>query len=274
MGKDGAHRRLTVRKAGGEGAEHNVIWFGGADVELVPGPLDLVYTLSVNEFRGERSLQLMYVAHRPAQAVTTPARALPAAPKIVDLRRYPTPEQYIPANAVWYAEGTLLDADGNHVPFAPRQALASAAAGTPLVVWSAPPSPELLRWMVATVAPAQLFLCVRATSTTACRNCCATFLGMCKFALAQDGMLDVARMAARIGMTESLMRKALLWLDAAQRLRVLEWGDGDFVHIRTGYFQHHEELVKELQEEVRGELYEVRAYRRFLQTVPVKDLDL
>lgn len=275
MGKDGAHRRLTVRKAGSDGPEHNVIWFGGGDVELVPGPLDLVYTLSVNEFRGERSLQLMYVAHRPAQAITAPARSTARQrPKIVDLRRHPTPEQYLPANAVWYAEGTLLESDGNNVPFAPRQALTAAAAGTPLVLWSAPPSPDLLRWMVATVAPAQIYLCARTTVDDGVPELLRDIAGMCKYALGQDGMLDVARMAARIGMPESLVRKALLWLDARNDIRVLEWGDGDFVQIRQGYFQHHEALAKELQEEVRGELYEVRAYRRFLQTVPVNDLDL
>ena len=51
-----------------EGETLPVVWLGGADAELPAGPIDLVYTLNVNEFKGDRSLQLMYVDSRPAQA--------------------------------------------------------------------------------------------------------------------------------------------------------------------------------------------------------------
>ena len=275
MGSDGAHRKLTVKPAGATGPEHDVVWFGGGDAELTATPLDLVYTLSINEHRGEQSLQLMYVAHRPA---AKPAAQVAVAAlqrlKVYDLRRLPDAQRHIPGDAVWYAEGAYLEQNSPDVAYAPRTDIVAATPGAPLAIWSIPPSPDLLRWMVATVAPNQIYFCAQHMADDSLPGLLRSVAAMCKYALARDGMLDVSRMAARIGATEGLLRKALLWLDARDDIPVLEWGDGDFVHIRTGYFQHHEELVKELQEEVRGELYEVRAYRRFLQTVPVKDLNL
>jgi len=275
MGQDGAHRKLSVRKAGSSGAAHDVVWFGGGDAELVPGPIDLVYTLSVNEFRGERSLQLMHVAHRPAEAAATPATvSKKPSVKVIDLRRHADAAQQIPANAVWYAEGALLDAETPGIAYAPRYELVAAPAGTPLVLWSTPPSPDVLRWLVATVAPAHLYLCARTTADDSIPVLLRAVLGMCKYALGRDGLVDVARMAARIGAPESLVRKCLMWLQARNDIRVVEWGDGDSVQIAAGYFQRTADLAKELQEEVMAELFEVRAYRRFLQTAPVDDLGL
>ena len=274
MGQDGAHRKLSVRKAGSSGAEHDVVWFGGGDAELVAGAIDLVYTLSINEYRGERTLQLMHVAHRAAEADAAATVSKKPRIKVVDLRRHPQPQEIIPANAVWYAEGARLDAERTGIVYAPRHDLANAPSGAPLVLWSTPPSPELLRWMVATVEPAQVYLCAHTTTDDNLPELLRTVAAMCKYALGRDGQLDVARMAARIGAPESLVRKCLMWLEARNDIRVLAWGEDDTLHIEAGYYQRTADLAKELQEEVKAELLEVRAYRRFLQTVPVGDLDL
>ena len=75
LGREGTHRRLTVQAA--DGSKAPVIWFNGADVELPSGPLDLVFTLGINEYRGERTLQLGYIANRP-----TPPETLEASPDL------------------------------------------------------------------------------------------------------------------------------------------------------------------------------------------------
>ena len=158
MGQDGAHRKLSVRKAGSSGAVYDVVWFGGGDADLVAGAVDLVYTLSINEYRGERSLQLMHVAHRPAEAVmASVAPTQKAQIEVIDLRRHTQPMQQIPAKAVWYAEGALLESGPlQDILYAPRHDLVSAPSGASFVLWSTPPSPDVLRWMVATVAPERI----------------------------------------------------------------------------------------------------------------------
>ncbi len=82
IGREGTHRKLTVRgdaATDSAGESLPVVWFGGADAELPAGPIDLLYTLNVNEYKGERSLQLMYVDSRPAQPAQAARHAAPTA---------------------------------------------------------------------------------------------------------------------------------------------------------------------------------------------------
>ena len=84
MGREGQHRKLFVQAAAAEERAPRlpVVWFGGGDAALPAGPLDLVYTLNVNEYRGERTLQLMFVGMRPASQEPAPVVAGAAAPAV------------------------------------------------------------------------------------------------------------------------------------------------------------------------------------------------
>ncbi len=54
FGRDGEHRRLVISSASGQ--RQTILAFNGSDEELPTGPIDLVYTISINNFRGERTL--------------------------------------------------------------------------------------------------------------------------------------------------------------------------------------------------------------------------
>ena len=62
LGREGEHRRLVVSSA--SGASLPVLWFNSGGDELPTGLLDLVYTIGINTYKGDRSLQLNYVASR------------------------------------------------------------------------------------------------------------------------------------------------------------------------------------------------------------------
>ncbi len=66
IGRDGTHRKLQVTDAAGK-ATQSVIWFHGADTEIPTGAIDLVYTLGVNEYRGQRSCSAPLYCHPPGQ---------------------------------------------------------------------------------------------------------------------------------------------------------------------------------------------------------------
>ena len=117
LGREGTHRRLTVQ--GTDGVKAPVIWFNGADVELPSGPLDLVYTVGINEYKGERTLQLSYIANRSSQLETLEVQ--PTAPthwQIHDLRNQPLALRDVPApdQATWYAEGVQIRAQWRDHP--------------------------------------------------------------------------------------------------------------------------------------------------------------
>jgi single-stranded-DNA-specific exonuclease len=302
IGREGTHRKLIV-KAPGAGEALPVVWFGGADAELPAGPIDLLYTLNVNDYKGERSLQLMYVDSRPAQA-QAPVTIAPAGPAlaVVDLRKIDlsqlAAELPPPAAATWYAEGVRLEHLPHDVQYAPRWQIPGEfkdAAGRPLVLWSIPPSPELLRWLLNTVRPTTVYLCGQYTADDLLSAVLRAVAGMCKYALNHphqvtppDGtggagvqvtgqatsQLDMNRMAARLGLTEAILRQALLWLEARGDIYLIEWQKGDTVRIAPGDGNPRPGQLQQIAEEIEDLLAEVRAFRRFFQRARLADLNL
>ena len=282
MGRDGTHRRMVVK--GADDTALTVIWFNGADVDLPTGPIDLVYNLNINEYRGERSLQLMHVAVRPTPVETVDVD-LPQVERVIhDLRnRTVTPDQ-LPARdaAAWYAEGVMLTVPehtaAGDVALAPRFELVEQAEGRPLVLWSLPPSPALLRWMLETVKPDEVYVCGVKTTSDTLPDVLKQVAAMCKYALRHDGLLDLNRMAARLGTTEAVIRHSLLWMEAKGMIRLDAWApegfSGDALHITPGDNRVNSDEVHLIQAELDEQLSEVRAYRRYFQRAQTGELGL
>jgi single-stranded-DNA-specific exonuclease len=281
IGREGTHRRLQVTQA--DGPPISVIWFNGADAELPTGPIDLVYTPKINEFRGDRSVQLNFVAVRPAQqhAAAIKATDLPIR-QIHDKRKEAVELSDLPAHeaANWYAEGIHVKADDDEgtVAFGPRSYLPSADKGLPLVIWSIPPSAGLLHWLIETTEPECIYLCGQSSSDDRLSSVLRHVAGMCKYALQRDRIVHIDRLAARLGSTETVVRKSLLWLESRGIISVEDWSPDrypiDSILINAGSGQESNESTAALQTELDSQLAEVRAYRRFFLRATLSDLGL
>ena len=283
MGADGSHRRLTVAQ---DGARQQVVWFRGGDADIPSGPVDLVYTLSINEFRGDRTLQLMFEGIRSAERdlLAEPSHAeAPATPplRVFDWRTHDVRVDKLPAAAIWVAEGASLplteDSASGPVVYSPRLAV-SAAPELPLVIWNAPPSLSLLEWLRETSQAKMLYLCAEATTDDTLDGVLKQVAGMCKFALARDGLIYVDRMAARLGTTESVIHESLLWLQHRGLIELVEWSPenepGDAVRITEGTGVRNNAEADLRQARLEEELNEVRARRRYYRRAPLRDLGL
>ncbi len=282
MGKDGTHRRLTISQAD---ARQQVVWFNGADVDIPSGPVDLAYTLSINEYKGNRSLQLMFEGIRPAEAERLLAlESPPPAPILVvhDWRGQSVMPGTAPEPATWYAEGVHLPIAGNEddegqATFSPRYQI-DAVPDHALVVWNAPPSLTLLKWMVDTSATGEVYLCDQATTDDSLAGILRQVAGMCKFVINQGGIFHIDRMAARLGMTESVIHESLLWLRHRGIIELLEWSPAneadDAVRIGPGTGARNEEGTALRQARLEEELSEVRARRRFYRSASLRELGL
>lgn len=294
MGRDGAHRRLTVRQE--EGASAPLMWFNGGDAQTPNGPIDLVYSLNINEFQGLRSLQLIFAGLRPAEIENIPLKTqTPHSLRVRDLRRESTRPESLPSpdRAAWYAEGVRLGEDDQaSVAFAPRTEVRPMPDRS-LVLWSVPPSAELLRWLVESAAAQEVILCGHNTSDDTLDGVLRNIASMCKYALQRDGVVDMGRMAARLGVTEMIIRTGLLWLERKGVIRVARWGEGDAAQLEMAIdgesASHVEERelfpiadgmgeplpsLDELQSRLMELLAEVRAYRRFFLRAPIEELGL
>jgi single-stranded-DNA-specific exonuclease len=276
FGREGEHRRLVVSTPGG--TRLPVMLFNGSDEELPPDPIDLVYTIGINTYRGERTLQLGYVAsrashHAPPAAVqaATVARVL-----VHDLRRAPIALDQLPSpsEAVWYAEGSQLETMG--VPYAPRPTRVGEM-GKALVLYSPPPSAHLLRLIYDQCQPNAIYLVGQLANDDSVDGVLRNVAGMCKYALQRNQPLQLDRMAARLGVTTQVIRHSLLWLQAKRQLAVESWEQENTVRIGSvpapftssapsnGSGDDAALLLAQLTEF----LAEVRAYRRyFLRAKP------
>ena len=283
IGRDGTHRRMAVK----DDADHMlpVIWFNGADAELPTGRIDLVYQLNINEYQGERTLQLMHVDLRAAARPQTPiVVTADEGPLIHDLRNQQPAPSSLPERTVaaWYAEGIELDvpefAVGKSAALAPRFDLTHAEPNRPLVLWSTPPSVALLRWIEETVKPSEIYVCAQRTSDDSLSGVLKQVAAMCKYALRHKGLLDLNRMAARLGSTEAVIRHSLLWMESKGMIRIVAWAppelSGDALHIEPGDSRVNSAEVHILQAELDEQLSEVRAYRRYFARARIGELGL
>ena len=273
LGRDGAHRKLVL--ASPNGSKQSIIWFRGGDEELPEDPIDLVYTLGINTFRGERSLQIGYVASRPAQVETIEAQVKVAAPRITvhDLRgqMISTAELPGPELALWYAEGANL----GDVPYHSRLEIGkSAQRGGPLVLWSVPPSSSLLAWLLETARTKEVYVCGQPTCDDSLAGVLKAIAGMCKYALKRDSQVPVARLASRIGTTEGVIRHGLQWLEAKGLIHLVEWKPEDTAIIARGSQIDATGNRQILQAKLDELLAEVRAYRRFFLRAKLPELGI
>jgi hypothetical protein len=81
-------------------------------------------------------------------------------------------------------------------------------------------------------------------------------------------------MAARLGITEAVMRQALLWMEARGEIYLIEWQAGDTVRIAPGDGQPRRDQLEQIADEIEELLAEVRAFRRFFQRARLSDLNL
>jgi single-stranded-DNA-specific exonuclease len=272
VGVDGSHRRLQFVQ--GDGKPVTAMWFRGGDADLPAGPLDLAYHLKVNDYRGRRSEQLHFVAARPAQPDEVVVQGRPASTVAAyDWRDKPLEKTELPAKevSVWYAEGVGLGEED----YAPRHKIGQAQRGQPLILWTSPPSRALLIWLLETVQPSMVHVVARDGTDLSRSELLRSVGRMCTHALQnQDGVIDIERMAARLGTTETVIRYSLTWLDAAGTLQKGDWLSGDNLSVAPGTG------VKSPPAQVRAEskiddlLTEIRAYRRNFRKSPLKQLGL
>lgn len=261
IGPGEKHLRLVLRD--GEGA-FTGIWWGAGGMKLEPQEIDLFYRLSLNRWNGEELIQVVVEHLGPGVQAAQAAPALMVArPELVD-RRSAAPQQLIDefAGAAFYAEGALPFAAVDRYRVSPT---------VDLVMLTPPPSPRLLEEILALSGARRLVLGWPKEPAPGEDR----FLPMLMRAIGEETAhgpyVRVARLAARSGELETVIRAALAALEESDLL-VVEEDDGDVVRLRR---RSDSRGIKESEAlaRMRRLLGESRAFRRFLRTAPVYALE-
>ena len=162
IGKDQSHLKLQVRQGSPRTLE--VLYWRGAIAHPLPATVDLAYTLKTNEWQGNLSMELEVKGIRPAtlplelaalSAQGSPSIVYPSTPRI------PHPLQWHPSDSA-----QLTQVEGTILLYGFRRPHISQSRGTLhydrpqsgtrydlVFLWSLPPSPQHLAWILAHTHP-------------------------------------------------------------------------------------------------------------------------
>lgn len=235
VGRGGEHLSVLVENSAG--ISQKLIWWQGAGWPLPEGRFDLAFSLRGVTFRGQRSLQLEWLDFRLSPQDVHLAEPL-YQPAIEDLRQLEHPlsallELMKRADVQLWAEGEALELLASKgVTAAGRAGL---IRGTPLVIWTPPPGPEVLQDVIQRTKPATIYLFSVLPRTDDLNYFLNRLAGMVKYCLRQEGgQTSLSRLAAGLAQREFTIRKGLQWMTEAGHLLWREPQTGQILFEQPG----------------------------------------
>jgi single-stranded-DNA-specific exonuclease len=310
IGRTREHRRLVVRTRDvdardAEAREQTVLWWRSADQSPPEGPFDLAFTVGINRFRGEESVQLTWV---DARAIAPPIVEVVAKPAIAVLDHRQLADRSLvysqaalralvaPASVadtgvggrtlVW-GEGVLVgDAQACAAPagiaLVDRNALHEAER---LVIWTSPPGPDELYGALDTVSPREVALFCLDPGLDAPRAFLQRLAGMVKYALREyEGRVSLAELAAALAHHRWTARLGLEWMALKGQVD-LTWEGNDVVlrvrdktsspstkRLDMGLAEALRERTHVVEGQLRAQLEETAAYRAYARQASAERL--
>lgn len=217
LGRGGGHMRVTVQDEAGY--TQDVVWWNAGEV---PGGLfDLAYTLGLNTYKGERQLQLVWVAARLIEEqVDSPIQRRVST--VLDYRAHPDPAAALAELRAQYPDlmvwGEGEDEDGPETGARRRDKLEMARA---LAVWTIPPGPETLKSALRAVRPQVLALFGVDPQADSMNGFLQRLAGRVRYVMsAYEGVARLAEVAASMAQREETIRTGLMWMASRGHIRI------------------------------------------------------
>lgn len=210
IGRSEDHLILNISDSNQE--IHRILWWNGAGMPLPDDTFDLAYTARMSSYGGRPQIQIEWIDWRQTSA-EEPIQITAALPmEVIDHRRESDPQTHLAAileiepDVLVWREG----AEKNRISGLDRFELQPAKA---LVIWTIPPSLDLLNSAIATVQPQRLFLFGRDPGYASAKEFSHELAGLIKHILFQrEGEVALAQLAVRMGQSEETVEAGLRWL--------------------------------------------------------------
>jgi single-stranded-DNA-specific exonuclease len=261
LGRGEEHMRLTVEDE--REMTQTVIWWQGAGQPLPQGRFDLAYTARASDFRGERRLQLEWVAYRELEPVVLEPEA--PAIEVVDYRAVSDPAPVLEGLQRREAVQVWVEGEAQNIP--PGRGRSSLEPAPALAIWTAPPGPDVLADALERAAPSTVYLFGLDPGLDRPRAFLERLAGLVKHALsALAGRVELAVLAERLAQREATVRLGLRWLAARGQVEMVGEEQGAVI-LAPGAGESGSELPQ-AEERLRQALAEAAAYRRYFATAP------
>ncbi|MEA3375783.1 MAG: single-stranded-DNA-specific exonuclease RecJ [Chloroflexota bacterium] len=222
VGRTGEHLKLTVEDE--EGGTQQVLWWRAEESALPQGPFDLAYAVRASDYRGQRDVQVEWIAACPIEEPT--AVLHPEAPTIeaVDHRGEPRPKETL--QRLRAEEHVLVWREGKgEVDGRDRYALETSET---LIIWTTPPGAPELRATLARVSPKTVHLFGVDPGFDHPKAFLTRLAKLAERAITTGGgLVELSALAAGTAQRQETVRTGLAWLEGRGHIVVLEERDSD-----------------------------------------------
>jgi len=265
VGGEGEHRQAVVEDESGN--QGRFIWWNGGDEALPEAQFDLVCRLSLTDYKGSQQVSAEWVDFRLSEKGKQELSR--QAYRLEDLRLAPQPLQLLLAyleenpNAAVWGEGALPE----EVAFQGRHELEPSQT---LVIWTPPPSQEVLRAVIRQTKPEKIIVFAVEPKPSSYQAYMERLAGLAKYAgrdANESVNLKILANACAVN-TEAIRVGLHLW-QAMGKIKVafdennvkitLEGNTPD-----SGSIQIYQNILETLLEEI-------QAYRHYFQTGDLQD---
>lgn len=257
VGRTDEHLKLYVEDEGG--GTQQVLWWRADESQLPRGHFDLAYTVRASDYRGQRDLQVEWVAARPIEEPNAGIRVEEPVIEVVDHRREPDPQRVLSRlmdqdDVLVWREGKA-DVEGRH-----RYALEPTHV---LIIWTTPPGAPELRAALERVSPQTVHLFGVDPGLDHPKAFLTHLARLLKHALTTGGgRVELSALAAGTAHRQETVRTGLAWLERRGDIIILEDRDGE-VRVAPGEKSASSD-VSETVSRLRALLEETAAYRSFV----------
>ena len=258
FGRSRDNKRLVIADESGQ--QQEVVWWRGAADRSPQGRFDLAFTLGLNEQRRSSAIQLTWLA---AREWAPPV----AAPLFEFFDRRQSGDDQLPGindqePAVIWAEGIEPPQQGAMKAVTlSRHQLRPAET---LIIWSAPPGPDIFQQVISVVQPHKIYLVGRLSPFDAFPAFIKQLMGLVKHALThKEGEVYLEELSAALGHRTTTVRLGLSWLEAQGKLIIYVEEEGVLV-LRSAQQSASAEATT-VETILKSALEETAAYRQFFR---------
>ncbi len=269
-GESARYRRLFL--SGADGATLRLASFGDVGLPSAGDGVDVAVSVRLGYWRGRERLDVSLIDWRPAERPTHAALVVQGGQQVLDWRSDSRGRDVLleelegryPGRVVVWAEG--LDAP----PGALRRSELARRGDVALAIAEAPPSAEVLREVLALVRPhVACLLPSAAPQAVDAPGFVRQVAGMLQVALRErDGVLDLQRMASRVGGRTVAVLAALRALEADGRIRLTEDGASNWRAAPGGASVAPDADRRAARRAVEQVIEETAAFRRAYASLP------
>ncbi len=137
------------------------------------------------------------------------------------------------------------------------------------MIWSAPPSYQVLADVIAIVNPKAVYVALANNPTLKLMEFVERVGGIVKYAIAQlNGQVDLERAAVRLGVTTKLVALGLRYWSTRNKIRIVNKNNNTWV-VESGVGESTNEDSESVLRQMQRLIDEVNAFRGYLVRVPI-----